>query len=112
MTRAPQPMADVEVSLAKLISNTAEEMQRLSRTADALDETLGIWLEERGDTPPPVSLLQDVDLLRQSLACLSVFLVNLSRHPLPNHQLSGSDVTAGVFLGQIREACLRGSVEY
>ena len=106
MTTAPQDRVDLDIPLPRLIRNTAQAMRRLSLTADAMDEALGAWLEEDGSAQPPASLLQDVDRVRQSIDCFSILLTNLSGQQLSKQAIPGAEVTEGIYLRDIRTACL------
>ena len=98
---------DDDISLAAVLSNTAKLLEVLSAKAAEIDEAVGDWLVSGDGTRPPLVLLQDVDLLRQSVDCLRILTGNLARQDLKDCVISVADAVDGIYLESIRSGCRR-----
>lgn len=98
MTRIPLDVA---------LTNISSELARLSGIAAHVDETMGDVIVRLGpDDQEHLHALQDVDLLRQSLDCLVVLMKNISEQEEISNGILTEDVGEGVYLRDLREACL------
>ena len=95
-----------KIVLGELVANMAGELARLSTTAGRLDEEIGHGMESGPGRRPSTELIQEVDLLRQSIECIATLTGNLAQQPLPQVAVSSAEVAAGVYLGDLRDACL------
>lgn len=93
--------------LAKVLANTAQLLESLSAKATEIDEAVGDWLVSGDGARPPLALLQDVDMMRQSVDCLRILTANLSRQDLDGCVISVPDTVNGVYLESIRSGCRR-----
>lgn len=96
-----------QIPLAAMLSNTAQLLDVLSAKAAEIDEAVGDWLVSGDGARPPLVLLQDVDLLRQSVDCLRILAGNLARQDLNDCVISVADVVDGIYLESIRSGCRR-----
>jgi len=107
MTHALPADAPDCIDLDTLLANATGELGRLAGLAGALDETLGDWLlTHSGGTRPPIDLLQNADLLRQSVECLERLFRNLTEQGITSSCVPSAALIEGVFLESIRVACL------
>lgn len=95
------------IPLASVLSNTAQLLEVLSDKATEIDEAVGDWLVSGDGTRPPLALLQDVDLLRQSVDCLRILTANLARQGLADCTISVPEAVDGIYLESIRSGCRR-----
>lgn len=108
MTHALPKSAPEHIEIATLLSNATAELGRLAQLAGALDEALGDWvLTNAGPARPPIDLLQNADLLRQSVECFERLFQNLTAQSLARSDVPSAALIEGVFLESIRVACLR-----
>ena len=99
---------DATIALGDILANTARELEALASKTSAIDEMVGDMLVtgSGATSPPPVALLQDVDLLRQSVDCLHILLHNLSQGQACACVVSRDAAANGVYLERVRKACL------
>ncbi|MEQ8877238.1 MAG: hypothetical protein RIC49_12585 [Phycisphaerales bacterium] len=98
---------DNRIPLASVLSNTAQLLEVLAEKAAEIDEAVGDWLVSCDGTRPPLALLQDVDLMRQSVDCLRILTSNLARQDLENCVISAPEAVDGIYLESIRSGCRR-----
>ncbi|WP_422027195.1 hypothetical protein [Roseovarius sp.] len=98
---------DDRIPLASVLSNTAQLLEVLSDKAAEIDEAVGDWLVSGDGTRPPLALLQDVDLMRQSVDCLRILTANLARQDLEDCNISVVEAVDGIYLESIRSGCRR-----
>ncbi|KZY38701.1 hypothetical protein A3731_39885 [Roseovarius sp. HI0049] len=100
-------MEENSIPLASVLSNTAQLLEVLSAKAAEIDEAVGDWLVSGDGTRPPLALLQDVDLMRQSVDCLRILTANLARQDLDDCIVSVPEAVEGIYLESIRSGCRR-----
>lgn len=98
---------DERIQLSAVLSNTAQLLDVLSSKAVEIDEAVGDWLVSGDGARPPLVLLQDVDLLRQSVDCLRILASNLARQNLDEFSIPVADIVDGIYLESIRSGCRR-----
>lgn len=95
------------IPMKTVLANTAQEIERLARVANAVDETVADLVAAPGPaTPDQVERLQSVDLLRQSLECLGVLMRNLAEAESGETTVAPETAGHGLFLRDLRDACL------
>ena len=99
------------VALAKVLANTAREMQALAASAGAIDAAMGDLIAaaatpSAGAARPCPVVLQDVDRLRQTAECLYILLANLARHQVGGGHVSARLAGERVYLEGVRRGCL------
>ncbi len=95
------------IPLDVALTNIAAELTRLSGIASHADEIMGDVIVRLGPNDQEhLHALQDVDLLRQSLDCLVVLMKNISEQEEVSNAILPDDVGEGVYLRDLREACL------
>lgn len=95
------------IPMQTVLQNTATEVERLTRIATVLDEVVGDLIAEAEPAQRDrFAVLQDVDLLRQSLDCLAVLMRNLARCPDQTGTVLPEKAGSGVYLHDLRMACL------
>jgi len=94
------------IALETVLANIAGELERLTARAQRLDEAVGEMLVAGSGPAPRAALLQDMDLLRQSLDCMQVLMHNLSRETDGGAAVSAAGAARGVYLAALRRACL------
>ena len=97
---------DTTVSLKLVLANTAQELERLAAKASGIDEVVGDMLVAGKGARPSVALLQDVDLLRQSVDCMQILIENLAREQICDCQVPADGAMQGIYLESIRKACV------
>lgn len=95
------------IPLTAMLLNTAQLLEVLSAKAAEIDEAVGDWLVSGDGSRPPLVLLQDVDLLRQSVDCLRILAGNLARQDLEDCVVSVAEAIDGIYLESIRSGCRR-----
>ncbi|MEZ5716145.1 MAG: hypothetical protein R3D85_13875 [Paracoccaceae bacterium] len=111
MTHPLPKGAPEKIAIAAVLANATEELGQLARLAGRLDEALGDWILSNPGAPrPPLDLLQNADLLRQSIECFERLFRNLTAEDLSTSDISSSALVRGVFLESIRVSCLRPAV--
>lgn len=100
--------APERIAVPQVLANATEELAGLAQMAGALDEALGDWvLSNPGAPRPPLALLQNADLLRQSIECFERLFRNLTAEDLAASDIASAALVRGVFLESIRVSCLR-----
>lgn len=95
------------IPMRTVLHNTSTEVERLARIATVLDEVVGDLIAETDPAQRDrLALLQDVDLLRQSLDCLGVLMRNLADCPDQTGTVLPEKAGTGVYLHDLRMACL------
>ncbi len=98
-----------QLLLRDVLANAARELETLATKASGIDEAVGDMLVHAGgETRLPVALLQDVDVLRQSLDCMQILIGNLANHGSCDCGIPNSDAARGVYLAAIKKRCLPG----
>lgn len=96
-----------KIPLDVTLTNISSELARLSSIAAHVDEVMGDVIMRLGPNDQEhLNALQDVDLLRQSLDCLVVLMKNISEQQDVSTGVLPEDVGEGVYLRDLREACL------
>ena len=95
-----------ELRLGHVLANAAREMEAMAAKASMIDEAVGDLLVDYNGGRLPVALLQDVDLLRQSVDCIQILIGNLSRQELGDCLVCPELAGEGVYLEAIRKGCL------
>mgnify|MGYP007011824693 CR=1 FL=1 len=81
-------MNTVEMPMKRALFNAAREIERLSGLAQEIDDALGTALRSGAGVPPAqMQTLQQVDLLRQSLECITDFLGQVARQSQEGEQI-------------------------
>lgn len=98
-----------KITLSAVLANVAAELEQLALKASEIDDAVGDVLASRSDEGGgiPVVLLQDVDLLRQTLDCLQILVSNISQQQDCEGSVCSSVVAEGVYLGAVRQRCLK-----
>ncbi|MEM6587124.1 MAG: hypothetical protein AAF641_01655 [Pseudomonadota bacterium] len=99
---------DKRVSLNTTLENMSQELDRLAQKALALDEALGEAISAQNTNGAlPVTLMQEVDLVRQSADCLRIVMGNLVKitgtKTQPPSFLETEAVIDGVYLSALRD---------
>lgn len=68
----------IEQPFAVVLGNTAHELDRLARLAARIDDVVGRAPATASPDGEVLAALQGVDLLRQSLECLTQYVANLA----------------------------------
>jgi len=94
--------------LSQFLANTAMAMAATEQRAQALDLAVAdmIAREPRRSTKELSMILQDVDLLRQEIACLTMVVQNASQEATGCDQVDTDAVLEGVYLDAVRTRCL------
>lgn len=96
-----------KIPLDVTLNNIATELARLSAIASQFDEVMGDAVMKLGPSGHEhMNALQDVDLLRQSLDCLVVLMKNIAEQQDVSSGVLPENVGEGVYLRDLREACL------
>jgi len=94
------------VQLGRVLANAAREVEVMAVKASKIDEAIGDMLVNCSAFGPQITLLQEVDMLRQSVDCIQILIDNLSRQELGDCQICPEQVGEGVYLEAIRRGCL------
>ncbi|MEQ9258176.1 MAG: hypothetical protein RIG84_03665 [Roseovarius sp.] len=96
------------IDLSVVLTNTAAELEHLAMKASEIDEAVGDMLVSGGQGMAglPMVLLQDVDLLRQTVDCLQILMNNIARQGACACGVSSSAVAEGIYLEAVRKRCL------
>lgn len=107
---AREQQAGDRIDLTRVLANAARELEAMHARADRLDEAVGDLLVTAGGAgaKPDAALLQDMDLLRQSLDCMHVLMRNLAREAAGASMVSRNSLADGVYLEAFRKECLSG----
>lgn len=103
--------ADKTISFNAALENVSQELDALTQKAVALDEAIGAAIAAPDASSAfPVTLMQDVDLVRQSADCLRIVMRNLveitETGPQPPDVLQAAAVIDGVYLAALRDRVL------
>lgn len=95
------------IPLDVTLRNISNELARLSAIAANVDDVLGSAIGNSvGASNDHSTALQDVDLLRQSLDCLVVLVGNIANQDDIGAGVISREVGEGVYLRDLRDACL------
>lgn len=100
--------ADKTISFNAALENMSQELDTLTQKTVALDEAIGDAIAAPdARSVLPVTLMQDVDLVRQSADCLRIVMRNLAKitetTPQPPDKLETAAVIDGVYLAALRD---------
>lgn len=96
------------IAFHSALENISLELDTLAKKTHAIDEALGAAIGNADAAGAlPVTLTQDVDLVRQSADCLRIIMANLAQStqatPQPPSHLDTQAVIAGVYLAALRD---------
>lgn len=87
-----------------VLTNMATECDKLARLAGEIDAALGhLALSERGLDRSTCATLQQIDLLRQSLECISTYIEKLAEQFDADLQVNPAAAAKGLFLGNLAQ---------
>ncbi len=95
------------IPMKTVLQQSADELARISALAEEVDNTIGDWIVAGGAKESlPTTLFQGVDLLRQKVECMGKLVRNLADQEEGNTEICSERAADGVFLAEIRMACL------
>ena len=106
--RDKKSIDDSFIPLSEIISNTGNELGRLTSVATRIDDHIGdLFLHPELAAKLSTELMQDVDCLRQAIDCLHRLMKNIAKSGHADGLVSLDRASDGVYLESVRTACLR-----
>ena len=92
--------------LSVILNNTHKQMIEISCLASSVDEILGELSCNFVHDQRSREMMQNVDLLRQSVICIEKLVGNLSNLEIASISVRKQSVGEGIFLGKLRSSIL------